>query len=350
MVAVEFLLRHERHRGVVVGEVVGHLHDGALDGCLVGAVLGHHEAFARVLLARHQLGVLARAHGLERRGHRNRVLARVRHAVDAADGVAVALGDAAPPERVVVPLGQDAGCIQAGEREHAGVPPRRDEGHGAALLRRRVHAREVVGDVRMGVERVHHVAQRGAGRRLLGKVARAAAAQDQHVDVADVRREVFHRKRPARPRWRAARFAGSRRVNSAASSMSAFCRHASSTPLPKLPYPTMPMRVRVMSCSLLPVGVRFLAFGFHDGQKGAPRPARNEKSTNRASPAKAARRRRRPTGRRRRRRPEAGRLRPFMRRAAVPHPQPAASYSQRELLGLVAGRPAVALHVDGVLV
>ena len=148
-------------------------------------------------------------------------------------------------------------------------------------------------------ERVHHVAQRGAGRRLLGKVARAAAAQDQHVDVADVRREVFHRKRPARPRWRAARFAGSRPGGTAPQ---APCRRSADTPVPR-PCPSCRIprcRCAFASCPApcFPSVSVSLAFGFHDGQKGAPRPARNEKSTNRASPAKAARRRRRPTGRR----------------------------------------------------
>ena len=45
----------------------------------------------------------------------------------------------------------------------------------------------------MRVERVHHVEQARIRRRLLGQVVRAAAAQDEHVDIARMRGEVIGR-------------------------------------------------------------------------------------------------------------------------------------------------------------
>ena len=176
MVAVELLLRDERHRGVIVGEVVRHLDDGLLDSRQVGTFLGHDEALARVLLTRGQLRLLAVAHGFERRGDGHGVLARIGHALDATNGVAVTLRDAAAPERVVLALGQHAGSVQTSDGEHAWIPARRDDGHIAALLRSGIHLGEMGGDVRMGIERVDYVEQVRACGRLLRQVVRAAAA------------------------------------------------------------------------------------------------------------------------------------------------------------------------------
>jgi len=182
VVAVELLLRDEVYRGVVFVEVVRHRHDLALHLGGVGAFLQHHEAFAQVLLARGQLGVRARAHGLEGALDRDGVLLRVGHALDAAHGVRVALAHATAPERVVGALRQDAVAHQAVEREQARIPAARDERGLAGARRRGVHGREVGGDVRMRVEAVHDVVERRVVRRLLRQVGGAAAAEDEHVD------------------------------------------------------------------------------------------------------------------------------------------------------------------------
>lgn len=81
---IELFLADEVHRDVVLVEVVRHLDDLLLHGLGVGALLKHHPALARVLLARGQLRVVAGAHRIERGGHGDGVLARIGHAGDAA--------------------------------------------------------------------------------------------------------------------------------------------------------------------------------------------------------------------------------------------------------------------------
>ena len=95
----------------------------------------------------------------------------------------MALAHAAAPEGVVAALGQDHVAEQALQREQAGIPAARDQAHMAAFLRRGIDGGEVLRDVVVGVEAVHDVAEPGVARGLLGQVRRAAAAQDQHVDV-----------------------------------------------------------------------------------------------------------------------------------------------------------------------
>ena len=100
------------------------------------------------------------------------------------------LGNATTPERVVAAFGQDAARVQAREREHARIPPRRDDGHLAAFPRSCVHLREMGGDVRVRVERIDHGKQLGACGRLLRQVVRAAAAEDEHVHIVGMRGQV----------------------------------------------------------------------------------------------------------------------------------------------------------------
>ena len=94
--------------GVVLVEIVFHRDDLALDARLVGTLGRHDVTFARVLLPGGQFGLFAAANGLERALDGHGVLARVQHAVDAANGVGMALADAAPPEGVVGAVGQKA--------------------------------------------------------------------------------------------------------------------------------------------------------------------------------------------------------------------------------------------------
>lgn len=94
----------------------------------------------------------------------------------------------------------------------------------------------------MRVERVHHVAQRRVLRCLLGQVGGAAAAQmSTSMSSLPVSRSAT--ERTGTPSVAMLTLAGSRRVYTAASSMSSFWRMASSTPRPRFPYPKMPMRV-----------------------------------------------------------------------------------------------------------
>ena len=182
MVAVELFLRYEVHGRVVIGEVVRHRHDLALDFGCVSAFLEYDEAFAQVLFARGQLRVLACSHRLERAFDGDGVLLGIGNAFDAAHGVGMALADTASPERVIGALRQDAVAHQAVQREQARVPTARNERACAACFGGFIDGVEMSGDVGMGVEAVDHVVQVCVVRRLLGQVGGASAAQDEDVD------------------------------------------------------------------------------------------------------------------------------------------------------------------------
>ena len=183
MIALELLFADEVYRRVVLIEVVRHRLDGVLDIGGISAVLEHDEALTRVLLPRRELWVCARTDGLESTLNRHSVLLCVLDALDAADGVAVALADALAPERVVLTVRQDRIAVDAREREQARVPADRDDAEVAALLRRLVDVGEVLRDARMRVKAVDDVEVLRVLRRLLRQIRRAAAAEDHDIDL-----------------------------------------------------------------------------------------------------------------------------------------------------------------------
>ena len=113
VVARHLLHGDEVHGGVIIGEIVGHGDDLALHLGGVRALLEHHVADAGVLLAGGQLGIATAAGRFDGGIHRNGVLTGVRNALDAADGVAVPLRNAAAPEGVIAPLRQHAARVKA---------------------------------------------------------------------------------------------------------------------------------------------------------------------------------------------------------------------------------------------
>ena len=84
--------------GVVVREVIRHLHDLLLNEGEIGAVFRYDIAVAPMHRASRQLDVVAGLDGVDGLPHRQCVLPRVRDAGDAADRVRVPLGDAGAPE------------------------------------------------------------------------------------------------------------------------------------------------------------------------------------------------------------------------------------------------------------
>ena len=193
MVAVKLLLADKVHGRVVVREIVRHRDDRLFDGGKVRALLRDDKALARVLLARRKLRVFTGADALERALDRDRVLARVLHAGDAADRVGVALAHALAPERVVAAVRQDGLAVKAVQREHARIPADRDHTELAALFARRVDGVKVLRDLRVRVEAVDHVEILRELRGLLRQVVRAAAAEDHDVDLVRHARGVRHR-------------------------------------------------------------------------------------------------------------------------------------------------------------
>ena len=173
----------EGDSGVVVGEVVGHLHDLPLDAGPVGTLLGHHVAVARVHGAGGQLDVVAGLDRSDGRLHRAGVLLGVHDAVDAAQGVGVPLGDAGPPERGGGAVGQDGLAQDPQHGEQARVPAGGDQGDVARGLGGGVDSGEVLGDAGVGVEGVDRVEQGGGGRGLLDQVSGRASAVQADIDL-----------------------------------------------------------------------------------------------------------------------------------------------------------------------
>ena len=157
VVRVQLFLRDKMHRRVIVGKIVGHRHDFALDFRCVRAVLEHDVAFAGVLFARGQLGGFAFAHRFDGSFHRHGVLLGVRNAGNAADRVAVTLRNAAAPEGVAAPFRQHGGSVEAVEREQPGIPARGDQRQVIALARGFIHGGKVFRNLGVGVKGIHDV-------------------------------------------------------------------------------------------------------------------------------------------------------------------------------------------------
>ena len=167
--------------GVILVKVIGHGLDLPLDALQVGARFGHHPALPQVLVPRRQNGLLAPADGVHRALDGNGIPSGVHHPCNAADGVGVALADAAAPEGLVLALGQHRPGIDPGQREQAGVPAAGDQSYRTGSLGSRIHRGKVLRNLCVGIEAVHHVEQSSQLRRLMGQVRGAAAAQDHHV-------------------------------------------------------------------------------------------------------------------------------------------------------------------------
>ena len=183
VVAQHLLGRNEGDGGIVVGKIVRHLLDLALDPCLVCALSRHNVAFAQMLFAGRQRRHRACAYRVERRRDGYRVLPRIQDAVDAADRVGMALAHAAAPEGVVLALRQHSGRVQAVEGKQTRIPAGGDQRDVVAAFCRRVHRRKVGGDIGVGIERVDHVEVLRQHRRHLRQIGRAAAADNENVDL-----------------------------------------------------------------------------------------------------------------------------------------------------------------------
>lgn len=116
---------HKSHRGVVIRKVVGHLLDFALDARKVCALLRDYEYLTGMLLTGGQFRIFARADRFECFRYGYGVLTRVLDALDAAHSVRMSLADAAPPEGIVLALGQDAEAYRRFSENMPGSQPRR---------------------------------------------------------------------------------------------------------------------------------------------------------------------------------------------------------------------------------
>ena len=113
VIALQLLHGDEVHGGIVIGKVVGHGFDLVFHAGGISTVLEHHKTLAGVLLAGGKLRAAAGAHGIQRGVDGNGVLARVSHALDAADSVGMALADSLAPEGVILSGGQHGAGIHA---------------------------------------------------------------------------------------------------------------------------------------------------------------------------------------------------------------------------------------------
>ena len=192
VIARQLLGADEVHRGVVLVEVMRHGDDGLAHGFGVGAALQHHEAFARVLLARAQAGPRAAAHLLHGGFHRHGVLHGAGHTRHAAQRVGVPLAQPLAPEGVSRTVGQQGLAIDAVDGEQARIPAGGDQRGGLPGARGRIDGGEVLRHARMGVEAVHDAKTRRQFGRLRRQIVLGAAAQHQHIQLAGVGGQIGH--------------------------------------------------------------------------------------------------------------------------------------------------------------
>ena len=193
MVARHFLRRDKMHLGVIVRKIGGHRADRASDRGEVRPRRRHDIAHAAVHLARRERRHLAAPHGGERIDDGQRVRPRVRDAGDAPRCVRMTLADPCAPKGVGRSLWQYRLGVQPRKREEARVPPRRDQCDLAARAGGGIHGGKMHRNLRMRVKAVHHAKVAGKLRRLPRQVVRAAAAEDQRVDLTLVRRSAVRR-------------------------------------------------------------------------------------------------------------------------------------------------------------
>ncbi len=182
VVLPELLVGDEVDGGVIVREIVGHGLDGSLYSLGIRTVLEDDKALAGMLLSCGELRGLSGADLLDGLLDRDGVLLRVLHAGDSPDGVRVALAYALAPEGVVLAAGENGVAQHTVEGEETRIPADGDDAHLPCLLRCLIDILKVLGDPGVGVEAVDHIEEGGVLRGHLGKVGRAAAAEDEDVN------------------------------------------------------------------------------------------------------------------------------------------------------------------------
>ena len=150
----------------------------------------------------HGLVQCAAAHGVDGSVDRHGVLPCVQNAVNAANGVGMSLTHAASPKGIAFAARQRRLTVQPHEREHARVPARGDKRDVTAFLCRLVHGGKMLRDVAMGVKAVEHVEVLCQLRCHFRQIGRAAAADNEQIDIVFVLQNVLRGKHPgARQRF-----------------------------------------------------------------------------------------------------------------------------------------------------
>ena len=105
-------------------------------------------------------------------------------ALDAADGVAVALANTLAPERVVLAFREDGLGVHAVQAEHTRIPTDGDHRDLAGSLGSSVNSGEVLRNLGVGVEGVDHVEHGGVLRGEHRQVGSGTATDDEQVHLA----------------------------------------------------------------------------------------------------------------------------------------------------------------------
>ena len=170
------------YRRVIIREIIRHGFDLFLHLRRIRPFFQYHEALSRVLLPGGQIRILSLSHGIQRGLYRNRILLAVPDALYPAYGVGMPLADALSPERIILSIRKDRIGIQPVQREHPRIPAHGYDSHLTAFFRRLIHPGKMLRDPCMGIEAVYHMEQLRIDRSLFGKIRRAPAAQDHHID------------------------------------------------------------------------------------------------------------------------------------------------------------------------
>ena len=185
VVALHLFCGDEVNDRVVIGKIVGHGDDFALDASEVCTLTGNNKAFTQVLLACGKLGIGTASYRAQSILFGNGVLLCIGNALNAANGIGVTLAHALAPECISLAFGQDRLGIKAVDREHTGIPTAGDNGNVAALARGCIHVCKMLGDLCVCIKAINNREVLGNHGGLIGKIGGTAATEDHHINFAN---------------------------------------------------------------------------------------------------------------------------------------------------------------------
>ena len=146
-------------------------------------VLSHNIAFSCVFFSCGQLRVFACSYLFQCRRNGNGILLAVLYALNASDGIGMALTYASAPEGVILAVGQNAVANQSLQAEHTGIPANGNESNMTAFLCGSVYICEMLRNFCVGIKAVHDVEIFCIFRALYRQICRTAATENHNINV-----------------------------------------------------------------------------------------------------------------------------------------------------------------------
>src|SRR5699024_6754629 len=118
--------------------------DLLLDAGKIRSLFRNNKTFSCMFLSCSQFGILAPAHRLQSRLHRDRILFAILHTFNPADSVRMTLAYAFAPESIIFAVGENRIGIHSVQREHSGIPAYGDNAYMSAFCRSTIHIIEML--------------------------------------------------------------------------------------------------------------------------------------------------------------------------------------------------------------